>query len=148
MYCTIGLGLSDWIFFSVIELSEYRISYWRIHETIGLSDIGSRRQSIWLSDIGLRKNYRLPTSAHHSVVRLDFLVCSENRTALTKTLEKSIQTRTEDLYYDTLKKIISETAKVPILSTCVFSKENYVSPENGKRWMLGTWHRPRLAQLL
>jgi hypothetical protein len=48
--------------FSAIELSEYRISYWRIQETIGLSDIGSRPQSIRLSDIGLIKNYRLPTS--------------------------------------------------------------------------------------
>jgi hypothetical protein len=49
-------------FFSATELSEYRISYWRIQETIGLPDIGSRPQSIGLSDIGLRKNYRLPTS--------------------------------------------------------------------------------------
>ena len=49
--------------FSAIKLSEYRISYWRIQETIGLSDIGSRSQSIGLSDIGLRKNYRLLDSA-------------------------------------------------------------------------------------
>jgi hypothetical protein len=50
-------------FISAIELSEYRKSYWRIQETIGLSDIESRPQSIGLSDIGIRKNYRLPTSA-------------------------------------------------------------------------------------
>jgi hypothetical protein len=51
------------LFFSAIELSEYRISYWRIQETIGLSDIGSRPQSIGISDIGLRKNYRRLDSA-------------------------------------------------------------------------------------
>jgi hypothetical protein len=45
-----------------IKLSDYLISDWRIRETIGLSDIGSRPQSIRLSDIGLTKNYRLPTS--------------------------------------------------------------------------------------
>ncbi len=49
------------LYFSAIELSEYRISYWRIQETIRLSDIRSRPQSIGISDIG--KNYRLPTSA-------------------------------------------------------------------------------------
>ncbi len=49
----------------------YRISYWRIQETIGLSDIGSRPQSIGLSDIGLRKNHRLPTSAKYLPKRMD-----------------------------------------------------------------------------
>jgi hypothetical protein len=44
-------------------LSEYRILYWRIQGTIGLSDIGSGPQSIGPLDIGLRrKNYRLSTS--------------------------------------------------------------------------------------
>ncbi len=57
MYYTIGLS-----FLSAIEISEYRISYWRTQETIGLSDIGSRPKSIGLSDIGLRKIQRLPTS--------------------------------------------------------------------------------------
>jgi hypothetical protein len=61
------IGLSDYgyrtVIFSAIELSEDRISYWRTQETIGLSDIGSKPKSIRLSDIGLRKNYRLPTSA-------------------------------------------------------------------------------------
>jgi hypothetical protein len=42
-YWTMAIGLYS---FSAIELSEYRISNWRIHETIGLSDIGSRLQSI------------------------------------------------------------------------------------------------------
>jgi hypothetical protein len=62
-------------FFSAIELSEYRISYWRIQETIRLSDIGSRPQSIELSDIGLRKNYRFPTSGIMAVqlVRYSFI---------------------------------------------------------------------------
>ncbi len=54
-YQTIAIGQS---FFSAIELSEYGISYWRIQETIGSSP-----QSIGLSDIGLKKKYRLPTSA-------------------------------------------------------------------------------------
>jgi hypothetical protein len=35
---------------------------------MGLLDIGSRPQSIGLLDIGLRKNYRLPTSAGNSDV--------------------------------------------------------------------------------
>jgi hypothetical protein len=63
LHYRIGLWLSD--IFSAIELSENRISYWRIQETIGLldiMDIRSRPQSIGLSDMGLRKNYRLPTS--------------------------------------------------------------------------------------
>ncbi len=38
-------------------------SYWRLQETIGLSDFGSRPQSIGLSEIGL--NYWLPTSGHN-----------------------------------------------------------------------------------
>ncbi len=45
-----------------IELSDYLISEWQFRETIGLSDFGSRPQSIKLSDIGLTKNYWLPTS--------------------------------------------------------------------------------------
>jgi hypothetical protein len=57
-YRNMDIGL---LFFSAIGLSEYRLSDWRILETIGLSDIGSRPQSIELSDIGLTK--RLPTSA-------------------------------------------------------------------------------------
>jgi hypothetical protein len=63
-YYTIGLSGYGYraVIFSAIKLSEYRISYWRTHETIGLSDIGSRPQSIGLSDIGIRKNYRLATS--------------------------------------------------------------------------------------
>jgi hypothetical protein len=68
LYCTVqrlsnyrnmDIGL---LFFSAIGLSEYRISDWRILETIGLSDIGSRPQSIGLSNIGFKKTYRLPTS--------------------------------------------------------------------------------------
>jgi hypothetical protein len=59
------IELSDFgyriVFFSAIELSEYRISYWRIQETIGLSDIGSGPQSIGLSDIGLRKTVGGPS---------------------------------------------------------------------------------------
>ncbi len=43
--------ISDCYFFDAIELSEYRISHWWIQITIGLSDIG------------LRKNHRLFTSA-------------------------------------------------------------------------------------
>jgi hypothetical protein len=55
--------MAIWLFlFSAIGLSEYWISDWRIQETIGLLDIGSRPQSIGLSDIGLRKNYRFRTS--------------------------------------------------------------------------------------
>ncbi len=50
---TIGLWLSD--YFSAIVLSEYQISDWWIQETIRLSDIGTRPQSIGLSDIRLRK---------------------------------------------------------------------------------------------
>jgi hypothetical protein len=57
-YQTMAIGVK---FISAIELSEYQISYWRIQETIGLMDIGSKPQSIGQSDIG--KNYRLPTSA-------------------------------------------------------------------------------------
>ncbi len=63
-YRTIGLWLSGCIFFFAIKLSKYRISYWRIQETIGLSDNGLRPQSIRLSEIGLRKNFWLPTSAN------------------------------------------------------------------------------------
>ncbi len=37
------------LFFSAIGLSECQILAWRIKETIGLSDIGSRPQSIGLS---------------------------------------------------------------------------------------------------
>jgi hypothetical protein len=37
------------LFFSAIGVSEYQISDWRILETIGLPDIGSRPQSIRLS---------------------------------------------------------------------------------------------------
>jgi hypothetical protein len=59
-YQTIGLWQS--VFFSAIKLLEYQISYWPIQETIGLWDIRSRPQSIGLSNIGLRKNYWLPTS--------------------------------------------------------------------------------------
>jgi hypothetical protein len=55
-YRTMAIGL---LFFSAICLSEYQISDWRIQETIG-----SRPQSIGLSDIRLRKNYQLPTSAY------------------------------------------------------------------------------------
>ncbi len=67
-YRNMAIGL---YFFSTIELLEYRISYRRIQETIWPSDIWSRPQSIWLSDIGLRKNYRLPTSA----IRLSAFGC-------------------------------------------------------------------------
>jgi hypothetical protein len=55
-------------FFSAIKLMEYQISYWRIQKTLGLSDIGTRPQCIRLSDIGLRKNYRLPTSDDNVVL--------------------------------------------------------------------------------
>ncbi len=56
-YRTIGIWLSACNFFL---LSNYRnIEYLIVElETIGLSDIGSRPQSIGLSDIGLGKNYR------------------------------------------------------------------------------------------
>jgi hypothetical protein len=58
-------GIHDLIvIFSPIELSEYRITYWQIQETVGLSDIRTNPQSIGLSDIGHRKNYRLPTSGY------------------------------------------------------------------------------------
>ncbi len=40
-----------------------------MRETIGLSDTGSRPQSIGLSDMGLTKNYQLPTSANHTAER-------------------------------------------------------------------------------
>ncbi len=49
---TMAIGLP---FFSAIELSEYRISYWPTQESIGLSDIASRPQSIGIPDIRLRK---------------------------------------------------------------------------------------------
>ncbi len=52
----IGLWLSNCIFFS----SNYRNIKYRIGKFKKLLDIGSRPQSIGLSDIGLRKNYRLP----------------------------------------------------------------------------------------
>jgi hypothetical protein len=48
------IGLSDCYFLMV---SEYRIYAWRIGETIGPSDIGSRPQSV-----GLAKTYRMPSS--------------------------------------------------------------------------------------
>ncbi len=51
-YQIIGLRLSDCHFFL---LSDY----------LKLLDIRSRPQSIGLSDIGLTKNYRLPTSVHY-----------------------------------------------------------------------------------
>jgi hypothetical protein len=47
--------------FSAIELSDYQILDWQIRETIGLSNIGSRPQSIGLSDIEFTKNNGLPT---------------------------------------------------------------------------------------
>jgi hypothetical protein len=43
-------------------LSDYQNIEYQIGEFKKLSDIGSRPQSIGLSDIGLRKNYQLPTS--------------------------------------------------------------------------------------
>jgi hypothetical protein len=54
--------------FPVIGLLEYRLSDWRILETVGLSDIGPRPQSSRLSDIGLTKKYRLPSSVKHIYV--------------------------------------------------------------------------------
>ncbi len=57
------------LFFSAIKLSEHRMSYWPIQETIRLSDIGSSPQSKGQSDIGLRKNFGLPTSA--SAIKLN-----------------------------------------------------------------------------
>jgi hypothetical protein len=65
-YRTMAIGLS---FFSAIELSEYRISYWQIQETIGLSDIGSRPQIYRTFGYRTKKNYRLPTSANHTSAR-------------------------------------------------------------------------------
>ncbi len=53
---TVGPRLSDCFF--AVGLSEYRISDWRILEILGLSDIGSRPQSIGQSDIGHTKSYR------------------------------------------------------------------------------------------
>jgi hypothetical protein len=41
--------------FSAIELSERRISNWRIQETIRQMDMGLRPQSVRLSDIELTK---------------------------------------------------------------------------------------------
>jgi hypothetical protein len=58
------LTLFVYFFTNFRRLKEYWISDWRIQETIRLSNIGSRPQSTWLSDIGLRKNYRLPTSGN------------------------------------------------------------------------------------
>jgi hypothetical protein len=54
-----SIGLS---FFSVIKLSDYQISDWRIRETMGLSDIRYRIKATIYLTIGLTKNYRLPTS--------------------------------------------------------------------------------------
>ncbi len=73
-YLTIRLWLSYCNFFSAIELSEYRISYWRIQETIGLSDIGSRPQSIGLSDIGLKKNVNCPPLLNSTQLRVVFII--------------------------------------------------------------------------
>jgi hypothetical protein len=54
------ITLSDYRTMAAIELPEYLKSYWRIQDTIGLSDVGSRPQSIGLSDTGLRKNICYP----------------------------------------------------------------------------------------
>ncbi len=70
------IGLSEYsyrtVIFSAIELAEYWISYWRIQETIGLSNIRSRPHSIGISDVGLRKNYRffsaLVNSRHNTII--------------------------------------------------------------------------------
>ncbi len=61
-YRTMAIGL---LFFAAVGLSECWISDWRIQETIRLSDIGFRPQSIGLTDIRLRENHRLPTSAKY-----------------------------------------------------------------------------------
>ncbi len=54
-------GIHDLIvIFSPIELSEYRITYWQIQETVGLSDIRSRPQT----------NYRISDSEKLSVAHL------------------------------------------------------------------------------
>ncbi len=66
-YRTMAIGL---LFFAAIGLSEYRILDWRIQETIVLSYIGSRPQSIGLSDIGLRINHWLPTSDYYCLSKL------------------------------------------------------------------------------
>jgi hypothetical protein len=50
-----GLRLSDCRFSLSLGLSQYRISDWRILETIGLSDIGSRTQCIGLSEADKQK---------------------------------------------------------------------------------------------
>ncbi len=56
-YRTLAFGLE---FFPAIELSEYWILYWWIRETIRLSDIRSRPQSVGLLDIRLRKTIGCP----------------------------------------------------------------------------------------
>jgi hypothetical protein len=61
-YRTIAIEL---LFFSAIGLSDHWVSDWWIQETIRLLDIRPRSQSIGLSDIGLRKNYRLAASYYH-----------------------------------------------------------------------------------
>jgi len=43
-----------------------------MQKSIRFLDIGSRPQSIGLSDIGLRKYYRLPTSAQSHILIWDF----------------------------------------------------------------------------
>jgi hypothetical protein len=64
------ITLSDYGYRTVIFLpSNYRNIEYRIGE-FKLSDIGSRPQSIGLSDIGLRKNYRLPTSGFNVIMEL------------------------------------------------------------------------------
>jgi hypothetical protein len=61
-------------FSSAIELLAYRIWYCRIQGTIEISDIGSKPQSIGLSDIGLRKKLSV---AHlcFNPVNLQLAIC-------------------------------------------------------------------------
>jgi hypothetical protein len=82
-YRTKAIGLS---FFSAIKLADYWISDWQIRETIGLSDIGSRPQSIGLSGIRLTKNHRLPTSG-----LLYFHILNRDRPKLTSFFNLSMQ---------------------------------------------------------
>jgi hypothetical protein len=73
----IGQWLSDCHFFL---LSNYWNIEYCISEFKELSDIGSRPQSIRLSDIGLRKNYWLPISdvLYDHLISVGIRTCSCN----------------------------------------------------------------------
>jgi hypothetical protein len=70
-YRTKAIGL---LFFSAIGLLEYRISDWRILETIGLSDIVARPKSVGLSDIGLTQNIGCPPLINLHFIKIIFML--------------------------------------------------------------------------